>query len=69
MEESYVQDMLKKLDDLYSKKRVLQIEMEQTQEGIEFLQTLLMFKYNEDKRKKEKEVYWTKRVSEKSCKR
>ena len=69
MEEDYVQGMLKKLDDLYSKKRILQIEMEQTQEGIEFLQTLLMFKYNEDKRKKEKEVYWTKRVSEKSCKR
>ena len=46
--------MLKKLDDLYDQKEVLAKQLEELQYDIEFLENMIMYRYNkEDIKKKE----------------
>lgn len=50
MEDKKYQEMLKKLDDIYSKEESLKLQLEQIKEDKEFLQNMIMYKYNKEDR-------------------
>lgn len=44
--------MLKKLDELYDKKEIIQKELEELQYDIEFLENMIMYRFNKEGLKK-----------------